>query len=105
MTPDDFRALALDLPGAVEGGHFGKADFRVAGRIFATLAGGDGIGTLKLTPEDQATVMTVAGAAATPAAGAWGRKGWTQFRLESCEPDAMAAWMHTAWSIVAPRKR
>lgn len=105
MNTDEFRELALGLDGAVEGGHFGKADFRVRGRIFATLAESDGIGTLKLTPDDQAVVLAVAGAAAVPAAGAWGRSGWTQFDLAGCASGAMAAWMQTAWATVAPRKR
>jgi len=37
MTPEMFRELALQLPGASEGEHHGHADFRVGGKIFATL--------------------------------------------------------------------
>ena len=40
MTPNDFRRIALSLEGAEEGSHMGAADFRVGGRIFATLAPG-----------------------------------------------------------------
>jgi hypothetical protein len=55
MTPDDFRRLALSLNGAKEGSHMGAADFRVGGRIFATLASEkQGYGNLMLTPELQA---------------------------------------------------
>ena len=55
MTPDDFRRIALSLEGAEEGSHMGAVDFRVGGRIFATLASQrEGYGNLALTPEQQA---------------------------------------------------
>jgi len=55
MDAADFRRLALSLPGAEEGSHMGSADFRVGGKIFATLASQqEGYGNLKLSPEQQA---------------------------------------------------
>ena len=58
MTAADFRRIALALPEAVEASHFGKADFRVGGRIFATLAlESEGYGVLLLTPEQQAGMV------------------------------------------------
>src|ERR1035441_3989 len=49
---DRFRRIACGLPGAVEGAHMGNPDFRVGGRIFATLSGqARGRGVLKLTAE------------------------------------------------------
>jgi hypothetical protein len=55
LDANDFRRLALSLDGAEEGSHMGHADFRVAGRIFATFASIDkGFGNIKLTPEQQA---------------------------------------------------
>jgi hypothetical protein len=55
MTATDFRRIALSLEGTEEGSHMGAADFRVGGRIFATLASEDqGYGNLMLTPEQQA---------------------------------------------------
>ena len=52
---DRFRRIALSLPGAVESAHMGHPDFRVGGRIFATLSGqARGRGVLKLTAEQQA---------------------------------------------------
>jgi len=55
MTADDFRRIALSLEGAEEGSHMGSPDFRVGGRIFATLASAkQGYGNLMLTPEQQA---------------------------------------------------
>jgi len=38
MTASGFRRLALALPEAVEGSHFGNPDFRIGGKIFATLS-------------------------------------------------------------------
>jgi len=55
VTTAEFRRIALSLPGAEEGSHMGSADFRVGGRIFATLASeAKGYGNLMLTPEQQA---------------------------------------------------
>jgi hypothetical protein len=55
MDANDFRRLALSLNGAEESSHMASPDFRVGGRIFATLASADqGYGNLMLTPEQQA---------------------------------------------------
>ncbi len=49
MTAADFRRIALSFDGAEEGSHMGAVDFRVGGRIFATLASvKDGFGNLML---------------------------------------------------------
>jgi len=53
VTPDDFRALALSLDGAIERAHMGHPDFRANGRIFATLHADDEWGMVKLAPEEQ----------------------------------------------------
>ena len=54
MNVSDFRRIALSLNGAEEGSHMGSPDFRVGGRIFATLASQDqGYGNLMITPEQQ----------------------------------------------------
>ncbi len=54
MTGDDFRGLALALPEAIESAHRGDPDFRVGGKIFATLLGaGESLGMDKLTPAQQ----------------------------------------------------
>ena len=104
LTPDTFRALACAQPEAVEAGHMGKADFRVGGKIFATLGEEAGLGTLKLSPDDQATILGISAPDAFPANGAWGARGWTRFTLDQIDADAMAAWMRTAWAGVAPKK-
>jgi hypothetical protein len=54
MTVEQFRELALSLPDAVEGAHQGHPDFRVGGKVFASLQPGRGLGMVKLTPGQQA---------------------------------------------------
>lgn len=102
MTPDEFRALAMTQPETDEGGHMGKSDFRVRKRIFATLDQTRGIGVLKLGSGDQALMMSHFDAV-SPAAGAWGAKGWTEIRLNGIDAAAMPGWMRTAWTGVAPK--
>jgi hypothetical protein len=82
MTADDFRRLALALPEAVEQGHMGHPDFRVGGRIFASLDAGGRRGGLKLTADQQEVLMAAEPGRFTPAAGAWGVRGWTHLELE-----------------------
>jgi|SRR5579863_840504 hypothetical protein len=68
MNASDFRRIALSLEGAEEGSHMGQADFRVGGRIFATLAAEkQGYGNLMLTPEQQAAFIAEQPEAVKPA--------------------------------------
>ena len=72
MNPEDFRRLALSLKGAAESSHMGVADFRVGGRIFATLASQrQGYGNLMLTPEQQAAFVEELPDVFLPIAGGW----------------------------------
>ena len=103
-TADDFRRIALAFPGAEEGSHMGHADFRVGGKIFATLGAPDpGWGMVALMPEQQEDFMTLAPAAFKPAAGAWGRGGSTLVRLETVPADLLEAALAAAWRKRAPR--
>src|ERR1035437_9112986 len=73
MTGADFRRIALTMPEAVEGAHFGNPDFRVAGKIFATLAlEKEGFGVLLLSPEQQAGMVEDAPELFSPVPGGWG---------------------------------
>ena len=104
-TPDDFRRIALSFPGAEEESHMGHADFRVGGRIFATLGvPGDAWGMVALMPEQQEDFMTLAPGAFKPAAGAWGRGGSTLVRLEAAPEQLLEAALAAAWRKRAPRK-
>jgi hypothetical protein len=97
-TPDDFRRIALSFEGAEEGAHMGHADFRVKGRIFATLGAPDAAHAMvALMPEQQEDFIAMAPAAFRPANGAWGRQGSTLVRLDAVEADMLDAAIGAAW--------
>ena len=100
MTAADFRRIALSLEGAEEGSHMGAADFRVGGRIFATLASEkQGYGNLMLTPEQQADFVGEQPNIFLPIAGGWGRMGMTHIRLAQANEDILAGALQTAWRL------
>jgi hypothetical protein len=100
MNAKDFRRLALQLEGAEEGSHMGAADFRVGGRIFATLAHeAKGYGNLMLTPAQQALFVEDQPHVFLPVAGGWGRNGATHVRLEAANEDLLAGALRTAWKL------
>jgi hypothetical protein len=100
MTVDDFRRIALSLEGAEEGSHMGQADFRVGGRIFATLAAAKlGYGNLMLTPEQQSAFVEELPEVFLPVAGGWGRNGATHVRLATVNEDVLAGALRTAWKL------
>jgi hypothetical protein len=101
MTPKQFRSLALALPEASEQSHMGHPDFRVGGKIFASLGPDESWAMVKLTPDQQASFMAGDSGAFSPATGAWGRRGCTIIQLRkakkaSVEPALIAAWRNTA---------
>ena len=99
MTEADFRRIALSLPDTAEGSHFGVEDFRVGGRIFATLAyKKDGFGNLALTPEQQAGMVEDAPGIFLPVPNKWGEQGATMVRLAKVKPDILEAALRTAWT-------
>ena len=104
MTADDFRALALSLPEAVEGAHMGHADFRVRDKVFATLGPDETWGVVKLAPDQQALFVRTEPAAFAPVAGAWGRRGYTQVQLEAAAEPAVRQALVAAWRNTAPRR-
>lgn len=100
MTAADFRRLALSLPGAEEGSHMGAVDFRVGGRIFATLASQkQGYGNLMLTPEVQADFVAEQPDVFLPIPGGWGRNGSTHIRLAQASEDLLEGALRAAWKI------
>ena len=100
MNADDFRRLALSLDGAAESSHMGSPDFRVGGRIFATLASqSQGYGNLMLTPELQAAFVEELPEIFVPIAGGWGRMGATHIRLAAASEDVLAGALRTAWKL------
>jgi len=104
MEVSDFRRLALSLEGAEEGSHMGAADFRVGGRIFATLASEkDGYGNLMLTPEQQAEFVGEAPELFLPVFGGWGRMGATHVRLAAASEEVLAGALRVAWKLRVDR--
>ena len=103
-TEDDFRRIALSLPEATESSHMGHPDFRVSGRIFATLrAPQKGWGMVKLTPEQQETFVQSEPTVFVPVKGGWGRKGATNVWLDSADRDILRRALATAWRNIAPK--
>lgn len=100
MTAADFRRIALSFDGTEEGSHMGAVDFRVGGRIFATLASvADGFGNLMLTPEIQAEFVADAPDLFVPVAGGWGRMGATHIRLAKANRDILTGALRAAWKL------
>lgn len=104
LTPDAFRKIALAIPSAVERSHMDHLDFRVRGKIFASLGVPDEAwGMVKLTPEQQRKVMKEAPKAFKPCNGAWGRQGCTNVQLASVgEATLRAALEAAACNITSP---
>jgi hypothetical protein len=100
MDADDFRRIALSLEGAEESSHMGQPDFRVGGRIFATLASADqGYGNLMLTVEQQAAFVQELPEVFVPIAGGWGRMGMTHIRLARAKEEVLTGALRTAWKL------
>jgi len=100
MKVADFRRIALSFEGAEEGSHMGAADFRVGGRIFATLAAQKlGYGNLMLTPELQEGFVGELPKVFLPIHGGWGRMGATHIRLALVSEDVLAGALRAAWKL------
>lgn len=100
MTARDFRRLALALEGAEEGSHMGAVDFRVGGRVFATLASArEGYGNLMLTPQMQADFVAERPDLFVPIKGGWGRMGMTHIRLKEAPEDVLGGALRAAWKL------
>lgn len=104
-SADDFRRIALSFPGAEEKAHMGHPDFRVGGKIFATLQAPDsGTGMVSLHPEQQELAMDAEPEAFRPAAGAWGRGGSTLVTLSKVSDEWLEQTLDWAWAKRAPKR-
>ncbi|WP_310418839.1 MmcQ/YjbR family DNA-binding protein [Mycoplana sp. BE70] len=101
MTSEDLVQMALALPGTEENAHFGKRDFRVAGRIFLTLPEA-GRAVCKLTRHQQAMLVETQPGLCAAVPGGWGHRGWTSLYFDSAEVDTVHHIVQTAWRNVAP---
>jgi hypothetical protein len=102
MTKREFRKLALELPDAVEAAHMNHPDFRVSGKIFATLAPkGQDWGMVKLTPDQQQTFVSTEPKIFQPVKGGWGRQGCTNVILKEANEESVRQALLTAWKNIA----
>ena len=105
MTAETFRRIALSLPEAAESAHMNHPDFRVRGKVFATLGYPDKAwGMVKLTPEDQEVLVAAEPAVFVPVQGAWGRQGCTNVRLEAAAEATLQSAILKAWRNAAPKR-
>jgi hypothetical protein len=104
MTAADFRRMALRMPEAEESAHMSHPDFRVGGKIFATLGYPDeGHGMVILPPEEQARLVRSHPKVFAPAKGAWGKRGSTTVRLEKTDKETLKRAIEIAWRTRAPK--
>lgn len=118
MKASEFRKLALAMPLASEGEHMGHADFRAAGKIFASLPPGPGgvkrgkggkegkgeWGMVALPPREQAALVREHPGVFVPAAGAWGRRGYTYVALGEVDRRVMKRAVEMAWRNIVPER-
>jgi hypothetical protein len=104
MTADEFRNLALSLAEASESAHMGHPDFRVRGKIFATLGPTEEWGMVKLTPEQQASFVWTEPDVFQPFNGAWGRRGCTRVCLANAQELTVRQALIAAWRNTAPKR-
>jgi hypothetical protein len=101
ITAETFRRIALGMKGAGESAHMGHPDFRVNGRIFATLHADNEWGMVKLTPEQQERFLGEFPKMFKPESGAWGRQGCTAVRLDAVDEETLGEALTLAWQNTA----
>jgi hypothetical protein len=105
MTPTAFRKIALSLPETEEHQHMNHPDFRIAGKIFATLGYPDkASGMVKLSPEDQHNFPKDYPNVFIPVKGVWGRRGATSVNLKAAQIDVLTKAIHAAWRNTASKR-
>ena len=105
MTPSEFRRLALSFPETEERQHMDHPDFRVAGKIFATMGYPErGFAMVKITPVEQELLIKARPRVFQPCAGAWGRRGSTSVRLKGAHKPMLRRALEAAWRLAASEK-
>jgi hypothetical protein len=105
MTAKDFRRIALSLEETEERSQMDHPDFRVAGKIFATLGYPDNTCRMvKLSPEDQHYLSKDDPDVFIPVKGAWGRRGATSVYLKAAKKARLRKAIEAAWRNTAPRR-
>ncbi len=104
MSPDAFRSIALSMPESEEGSHGGHPDFRVGGKVFASLWEDDEHGMVKLTPEQQLEYVEAHPQVFAPVNGTWGIRGCTRVTLKAAKAPILRRAMRDAWRNTAPKR-
>ena len=105
MTANDFRKLALSFPEAIESAHMAHPDFRVRGKIFATLGYPDkDFAVVKLTQDQQRELVRSDPKVFRPVKGAWGRRGNISVHLPAANMEKVREAIGAAWRNTAPKK-
>ena len=105
MTAEEFRQIALSLPESTEQSHMAHPDFRVCGKIFATLGYPDeGRGMVKLLHEQQDALTHARPDVFSAVPGGWGRRGATYVTLDAADESTVSGALLLAWNNVAPKK-
>jgi hypothetical protein len=105
VTSNDFRRLALSFPEVVESSHMDHPDFRVGGKVFATLGYPDpSWAMIKLAPVEQQMFVKAEPKVFAPVKGGWGRKGATNIILKPAKKTSVRRALAAAWSMTAPKK-
>jgi|SRR5579872_3422548 len=106
MTVDDFRQMALSFPSVIESAHMNHPDFRVNGKIFATLPNPDnGYAMVKLPPDQQQSFVELKPSAFAPVKGGWGRQGATNVKLQTVKEDALRGALTLAWQNASRKSK
>jgi hypothetical protein len=106
MTIDEFRKMALEIPSSVERSHMHHPDFRLAGKIFASLGvPNKDWGMVKLTLEQQRAFIDNASKIFKPSSGAWGRQGYTNVYLPAATATIVRAALHAAAKNVGSKRK
>jgi hypothetical protein len=105
MTPNEFRKLVLSLPQTEEREHMQHPDFRVAGKIFATMGYPDKTRAMvKVTPVEQEMLVQAEPEVFSPVKGKWGLKGCTSVNLKAAKQPSLRKALTAAWELHAPRE-
>ena len=105
MTPNQFRDLALSFPETIESAHMQHPDFRVGGKVFATLGYPDEQSAMvKLSADDQKEFVRNNPGVFKPVKGAWGRQGATNINLPQATIEIVREAIIAAWRKTAPKR-
>ena len=104
MTAEEFRRIALGFPETEERSHMGHPDFRVGGKIYATIGPDEDWGMTKLTAEQQEFFLRTEPKIFEPASGAWGRRGATIIKLAVADEHSVRQALNAAWRNTATKR-